>query len=237
MIRWVLAMLAGWGTVTEALAQTTVSLGSAANANSVFVDFFSDAFGRINLTPESFHQLSNSSLPNNPRLTVPVTQFGSFNMFPNNANFTLGMLTHVTGTGVGTETLNVTGLALNVAQDIDISLAYTTTVGALTGTATRVNGTLTSLDVSASVMFTITEAPFAGLQYPGTFALSGNQFDLFVDATATSGFGPVPLRWDADGTVNAVTPIPEPLSGLWLVAGGVGGWCWYRRGHKLAPAG
>jgi hypothetical protein len=231
----IIIWVGGWLLVSTSvsLAQTTVSLASTGAANSVLVDYFSDGFGRPNLTPNGFWQLSNSSLPNEPRNTMPQNFFGQgFATHPNGVNFQLGTLTHTTGTGSGTETLSVTAVNLNLLPDMDPRFDYTTAVSNVSGTVTRTNGTLTSINLTANVAFTFTESIVNGLVYDGgTFSIAGNQFDLVVDDTNLLFGMPARFVWDADGTVNAVTPIPEPLSGLAFSGTTLVVWySWRRRG-------
>jgi hypothetical protein len=207
-----------------------ISLASVANGATNYIEYFSDAFTRINIHPGTYG-FASSTNPADPRTTIPtVTYNPNADFFPNNENFQLGHLTYDSAglTGVGTEIRPVTGLSLDLFPNIP-RFSYTTSASNISGAVTFTNGLLTSINVSSDVSITYA-ATQPGLYSflanqtltePGGFQINGNQLSLFIDDEFPSSNPMFPWRaqFDVFGTVNAV--VPEPSSLLLLSVGPV----------------
>jgi hypothetical protein len=200
-----LSIILGLCVAASAAQSATLNLTGVASGTSRFYDHFADGFAQVNLSPEGFYAISNPSL-----------LYGSgYDAFPNNANLTLGTLTHGNITGIGFESVAVTGLAANWFSNVDPSWGdYSSVFSVVTGTVQFQDGGLVGLNLSSSATFTYTAGPLTGLSYTGSFDVTGANWSLAVDNLAS----PVRHQWDLAGTVNVV---PEPSSLALLALGGV----------------
>lgn len=162
----------------------------------------------------------------------PTMAFGSLDLFPNEADFVVGMLTYdrmlVCDTGVVTvaiEALDISelwaaGSATTDISDAALSLWFFEQVNDLQfgplpkdATVTFTDGMLTSIDLALTVSFT-TDVPTDDTDpvWSGSLSFAGDAFTLSIDDVATdinTGFFVVPesnLVMDISGTVDAVTP-------------------------------
>ncbi len=199
---------------SQASAATVLNVSLNANGTSRWYDYFSDGFGQI--VPDNppsaafedgFYRISNPSL----------TWGGGADIFPHEGNWAnIGTLTlDGTSTGVGVETFNITGATFNFTQyvadnDAITNGPYSTTMGAITnGSVTLTNGVISDINYLTAITFTY--SALGGLNFPGTFAITNTGFDLYADASYTTGFGTIRFVWDADGTANVTAgAVPEP---------------------------
>ncbi|MFT3881137.1 MAG: hypothetical protein QM703_15925 [Gemmatales bacterium] len=200
---WFFFIIAALVPTTRTVADD-FSIAATASQTSVFVEYFSAAFSRINLTStivgnEGLHGFSPITLsPAALRTYVPTVHYGSANVFPNDANFfsTSSLSYDGTGlTGVGIESRTVTALnGFEVHNDFGFR-NFSTTIGALTGnitsnpaTITWTNGVVSNVDLLVPVNLTFGAGFISvGQTYVGSFSISGNQFLLNVDDTKPSG--------------------------------------------------
>lgn len=198
-----------------------LQLTAVADDDSRWYEHFSDAFVELGRDPEGFYLISQ--LP----AYASVGQPGGVDAFPNDNSFDLGTLTYddaeLSGTGV--EIAPVTAYEvefdISIADDESVSntvenQGYETTVSDLTGTVEFTAGTLTSIDLQATITFTYDFSGFSlgMLDYVGTIALDGDRFELLVDDTNLVGGGTTEFRyeWDAGGVIDQVQDAP-PLPG------------------------
>lgn len=214
--------------VTTAPAFNELDISVTADGSSQFIDYFSNAYAQIDLTPDGMYTISTTTL------------LGSgVNGFANNGVWnSLGSLVldgNVTGTGV--ENFNIIGsngfdfdsvidgAAFSVVGD------YSTSISGVSGTATVTNGLVTSLAFSSSITFEFLAAP--GAPYVGTLSITESSFDLFVDDDTINFGSPVRQAWDVEGSTTSIQVIPEPSS-LLLIALGVGMGVIRRRSPRAA---
>jgi hypothetical protein len=221
------------GTISLA---STMFPGDTSNATGGLLseDTLTGAFAQIGREPDGLYNVAN-----------PSQQFGSVDMFPNEANFGIGTLSYDGIAPVGTESRVITGLDtsdfwqqgssttdINDTGGLDLWFFgpnSTITFGTPTGTVDFTNGALTSINLVASVTFTLDSGGFttpATIPYTGIFTISGANLSLQVnDTQVVDLFGsPVSSTFVADltGTVNAVVPEPASLGLLGLAAMGLG---------------
>ncbi|MEM7313820.1 MAG: hypothetical protein AAF497_11780, partial [Planctomycetota bacterium] len=90
-------------------------------------------------------------------------------------------------TGVGVETAPITGFDLNFSQDVVIDIVGATSQTWLTsepqGTVTLTNGSVSAIDGTTTVTtpYDLTLVGVGIVNYQGTFSVSGDRWDLFVD--------------------------------------------------------
>ncbi|MFT7723817.1 MAG: PEP-CTERM sorting domain-containing protein [Roseateles sp.] len=156
-----------------------------------------------------------------------------------------GVGTETIGAGALSIKLNATGFSpytsgYNTGTGIgDFAFAYTMEVSNLTGKGlTFVNGQLSSIDLDASVAvsvqlgslgFYFTESPTftlngARAQYTGTLSISGDHyaFDINQKKTVGSPLGTLSntqFVMNREGSIGAVSPVPEPSTYALLAAG------------------
>ena len=136
----------------------------------------------------------------------------AIDVFPRDEAFDLGVATYddQTITGSGFEMAAITGYDVDFAQNIAdddsvISRSYATTIGTVAGTFSFLDGQLIDAQLNVEITFTYDFSPQGGLQdYVGQFSLTGNQFDLFVDGSFSTGGSPLRYIWDSSGTVDQV---------------------------------
>lgn len=220
-------------------AATTVDVSLTANGASRWYDYFSDAYGQINLNPsgpyeDGFYQIGTNT---------PLG--GGADIFPNEGNWAnVGTLT-LSGTvqGVGVETFNIVSSTFDFDQyiadnDAILNTGYLTQMGAIsTGTISFLNGVVTDIDFSSGISFIYDFSGFGAgpLPFSGTLAINNAGFDLFADSSYPSGFGnDIRFVWDADGSASFNYAVPEPSRAL-LLAASFGGVC-LRRRRKHAAA-
>jgi hypothetical protein len=217
------------GVSAPAASAATFNLSFTADGSSRWYEYFSDSFAQLdrgfggNPALDGFYSIS--ALPT-------FTQIGTgADVFPTEAAFAnIGSLAFAdTFTGSGLETAAITGLTLNfspfVADDDNITAAgYTTGLSAVSGNVTLFNGAVTAINLTSTITFTYDFSGFGAgpLPYSGSFVITGQSFDLYVDHAYTA-FAPNDLRyvWDVTGTVNdlATAAIPEPSATAALAAG------------------
>jgi hypothetical protein len=227
-----LVLAAALAPPSPALANT-FTLDLTAAGTSRWFDYFSNAFAQI-----SFGSGAAGDADGFYDIDDPSVQYGSFDVFPNEADFSgFGTITHASGTGVGTETVSITGATLNPLAFIDAQSALggpTVTLGAASGTVRLVNGVATKVKARVPVTFTYDGSAFGigPLRYKGNFRTANNgTFSLLVDQTRATPFGDARLRWDVTGNIAgfsaageafapaAVSAVPEPGTWLLLLAG------------------
>lgn len=132
-------------------------------------------------------------------------------VFRNGGDFAnLGTITYNDSTGA------ITGLVLNAQNYIDISTSnpfawnFTTRVNSVNGTVSLTNGVVTDIQLNSSISFLL--GGIAPYRYDGSFNVAGNSFALDVTGRLSNATGELGLTWDLDGTVNNVTPVPEPAT-------------------------
>jgi hypothetical protein len=202
-----------------------------ADGTSRWYEYFSDVYGELG-RPFNGSQFNDGFFA----ISTDAQIGGGYNVFPFEGAFTdIGTLTTAAGTGVGTESVAVTGLTMHfapfIAPDATFlgeGVNYTTTLSGITGTAVLVDGALASIDLVAAIAFTY---DFSGigageLPFEGTFVIDGGAFTLAVDSSYPSGFDdPLRYRWDATGTVRGLVGVPNPVipepSSVALMAAGL----------------
>ena len=228
-------------------ALVPVPLNLTADEASVFFEYASGATARINLrdpSPNEFrqrlHLISDESV-----------FFGALDVFPNDSAMHFGELqyddsTLLSGTGVAT----IAGLTFGVRTD-PLNPTYenwrrftlSTAVNSYSGTVALINNTITSINMTVSLELqgSALGSPTSGI-WPGTFTITGKQFDLFVSGSPllNTFFNPAPnpptafaMDWHFFGTADVVESVPEPGTvGLAAVAIPIGlmvGWMKRRR--------
>lgn len=185
----------------------SLEIGATLDATSRFYDYFSDAYAEVSLNPDGFYQIDN-----------PSTQYGSYEVFPNETEFSLGTLSYDGSglTGSGDESAPVTGLELDLDAWVDTDgNAYHTAFSELTGSLALKDGVPQSLSLNAKVTLTYTSGLITGLSFSGTISVTDNVFALDVDTTNATPLGPLRLRWALTGTANL--PPPRASVGALLV--------------------
>lgn len=221
--QWAIGFLFS-GAIATAHAASPFTLNLTADGTSRWYDYFSDAFAQIDQpfngsqVPDGFFQIS----------TLPVlNQFGAFDVFPFESAFSdFGNVSFASGTNVGVETRNITGLTLApntyvVAESI-LGSPTSTLLGALSGTVTTFNGQVSGLNLTVPITFRFDGSGIGStmpLDYAGEFTLSNNRFSLQADGTNPTPFGDMRLRWDVTGSINNLSPIPEPSAWALMLGG------------------
>ena len=224
MIKYVAAAVVALASTSALAADFKLNL-SAANG-SRWYDYFSDAYGEVG-------KIGPGGAPNDAFFLIsnddPIG--GGLVLFKDGGALgDLGQVSYSSGTGSGIESQPITALNIEfgtaIADGAALLGSYTTSVQSVAGTVDLFNGQVTGLNLLAAITFTYSTAGLGGsddLPYAGTFAISGGGFGLDVDATNTvdSPFGQLELRyrWDVDGAVNGLAPIPEPSTYALLLAG------------------
>lgn len=200
----------------SAVMAGVVNLWGLADGDSIYMEQKSDAFFRMDLfdpppreTQQRFHAISD-----------PSVSFGSlaFDGFPHDANFRLGSATYdesglIGGTGVAPITALALGVGFDPADSTYVNYGrwspLNTIVDTFSGTATLVNGVVTSLDLTSQVQLNFTPIANVTIVAPGTFSVTGNHFAGHMETPST---GPnSQMIWDFSGTLTTVA-VPEPSS-------------------------
>jgi len=209
---------------SAALAQSAAfSLSLAAEPTGRWFEYFSDAYGEIG------RPFNGSQGPDGYFLISTGAQIGAgFDIFPFEGAFTdVGSLTYDrTGySGTGPATLPIVGLSADFARYIapdstflGTGYNYTTSFRNVAGTVTVFDGGVAGITLGADVRFTYPDIGFGGdFVSNGRFELTGNRFALFADAPG--GIGDPRWRWEFQGDVTNLSPIPEPSSVMMATAG------------------
>jgi hypothetical protein len=225
--------LLNWTNVSH--AELILSLASTMNPNGSLTDFgITGVRSQINFgsgaagDADGFYNAANTS-----------QQFGSADMFPNETNFAVGTLSYSNAalTNVGVEVAPITILNpnlfwaagssttdINDANGLDLwffgnnsSIVF----GGLDASdqVTLTNGIVTGINLTTTATINADFGTATPFPFNGTFSIIGNQFSFQIDQTVASvptAFGNFPTQFVADlrGTVNAVSAIPEPASGV-----------------------
>ncbi|MEM6654214.1 MAG: hypothetical protein AAF596_00275 [Planctomycetota bacterium] len=172
-------------------------------------------------TNDGFFQIATffTQLDPDP-LTANANQFGAANIFVNDNDFSdsYSITLDSAITGVGSEVRDIAGFDADFAQDIAdgdaiVNSPYTTTVTAVDGTASFLDGNLTSLDFTADLTFTY---DFRAFPFPedfysesGSIVFSGDTFQMLV---ADPGFEPDDPAEQLDSDFNLVLGLDgQPL--------------------------
>lgn len=227
MIRFVAAQLA---TLLALLLSTSapaaivpVTLNVTADDASTYYEYYSDGFARISLrdaSPNEFRQRFHN-IPN------PAVFYGAIDVFPNDNAMNFGQLFYDDSTLVsGTGTAAVTGVNFAVRND-PLNPSYlnynrfdlATVVHSSSGSVSLINGAVTSINLTIDLeMQGIYLSSTTPGTWPGTFTISGSQFNLAIDGSPSiqtvfdTEPGPFHVEWDFFGTVLAVEEVPEPGS-------------------------
>jgi len=219
----VAALALGATTLLPAQAATFDLTLNAADG-SRWYEYFSDVYAELgsnwgvitNPNSDNFGEMADGNY-----LISTGAKIGSGAVvFEQGATFAnVGSLSYDAGTGA------ITGLSLNfapfIAYDDSVLSAtgYSTTASNPTGSVSLLNGAVTGISLTSGITFAFSTqlgpAPFTG-----TFQISGGNFALNVDDTVASPFGAFRYKWDVDGTVANLAPVPEP-STYALMAGGL----------------
>ncbi len=211
----------------------SVALHGISDDNSRYIEPASDA----EMVVGDYWYNPDTGLSNQQRLHKigdPGIVYGSnpsFDGFPNDGNFRFGRVTFddagLGGNGVAT----ITGLTLSFDSDPEdpayINMArwtgVVTTVDSFSGTVTLVDGTATSMNLTANITIFIPSA--VNVQVPGsgsgsgTFIVTDNYFtgDATVNTSAFAGINPeggyfwdpATVTYDLQGVI---TSVPEPVT-------------------------
>ena len=208
-------------------AIVTVPLASTMNPESFMSDSkVTGSISRISLGDGSANDIDGGyNIANESQL------FGSgFNLFPNEANFSVGSLSYDDAllNGTGTEFIGINSIDLNTFFSDDISMSareawfFDLPSSFLFGdldindTLTFVDGSLTSMNITLDTEFKILDLKSNEVSFNGTFTIDGADLSLQIQESQkfdTGMFGVVSttLTVDMQGIVNA---IPEPSSAL-----------------------
>jgi len=218
------ALMAGLGLASQASA-ATFQLDLVADGDSRWYEYVSDAYAELgrsfngNSVMDGFFKISNNGAS---------TLGGGADVFPHEANFAnIGTLSFANGTGVGVETLAITGLTMNFSpfvadNDTVTNSGYTTALSNVAGTVTVFNGAVAAIDLTSNITFTYQHNMLGALPYDGTFTMNNGGFDLDVDESITTAFGGVRYAWDVHGSVSnlaSIPAVPEPETYAMLLAG------------------
>tara|TARA_B100001057_G_scaffold293998_1_gene294078 strand:- start:4304 stop:5032 length:729 start_codon:yes stop_codon:yes gene_type:complete len=160
---------------------------------------------------------------------------GGYNLFPNEANFSIGSLTYDDSliNGTGTEIIGISSIDLNPFGNVDISISAREAwfsglpssflFGAVdeNDNLTFNDGSLSSINISLDAEFEMLDSTLNKVSFDGTFIINGADLSLQIQESRdfdTGFFGVVPttLTVDMKGVVNA---IPEPSSALLSLLG------------------
>ncbi|MEM6472243.1 MAG: hypothetical protein AAF802_21965 [Planctomycetota bacterium] len=206
-------------------AATTVSLVSQIDGSgTISEDQVTGAFARIDLDPDGIYNLAD-----------PGQLFSSIDVFPNEGNFTIGSFEYDEAmiTGVGVETVAITsldtsGFWMTESNTTDISDEaldlwffgspndFDFEAFDAGDTATFTNGVLTSLDATTGIEYSMFDGAANRVAWTGDLTLSGDTITFSINDTQNfdlGGFGGVVASnfvLSLNGTVNAVSVIPEP---------------------------
>ena len=193
----------------------TFPLSFTADATSRWYDLFIGHFAQLDRavagTPPQSIMYDTDAEANPFAPTVYQATGSNEPVFVNGSAF--ANIGSVTYTGSGNGTFPVTAISLNVAphvrsQDASaLGVTYTTTVSTVTGTITISGGVPTSIDVNASIRFTMDASfipPLTTIPFDGTLAFAGNRFDIFVDDDYDFGHGVLHHAWDLTGGIDGV---------------------------------
>lgn len=216
-----LAVTLTLATISSVALGGSIRLDGIADGDTIYIEEFSDAFFRMDLydpppreTQQRFHAISD-----------PSVQFGSlaFDGFPNDEDFRLGVVTFdESAAPSGTGTVPITALLLGVGTDPTDSghvnygrwTDIATSVNTFSGSVQLLNGLVTSIDLVADIELLIPS--LGNLIVPGTFSVSGDRFDGYLEVAPFPGDN-ARLVWDFAGTLTTVA-VPEP-STLLLASG------------------
>ncbi len=204
--------------VPRHVAAGSVNLWGIADGDTAYYEEFSDGFYRMDLydpppreTQQRFHLISN------PSVAIGSTEFDGF---PNDEDFRIGSVQYddtdlVSGSG----TADITSLSVGIGYD-PANPSYmnyirwdpqTASVLSLEGTVTIVNGVVTSIDLESTIEFQFMVLENTLITEPGTFKITGNRFDGYVQYVVPNTEGKR-LIWDFAGTLTTVT-LPGALIG------------------------
>lgn len=209
-----------WFVATPSGATTTLLLDVTSDPTSIFYEYFSDGFYRMDLfattqpTHQNFHNIQD-----------PNIQYGQgFDGFPNDENFRFGRLDYDESSVVGgTGDATITGLTFGVRLDPFDSTyenyrrwSGDTTVNDFTGTVELLDGAPVGLDLTINFDITVTNPlNLTGSgNYSGTFVVDGIDFTLqaegepeFMSGTDLVPFG---LEWGYSGEFEQLTTLADP---------------------------
>ncbi len=205
-------LLGAVATAPRHVVAGSVNLWGIADGDTAYYEEFSDGFYRMDLydpppreTQQRFHLISN------PSAAIGSTTFDGF---PNDEDFRIGSVQYddadlVSGSGVA----NITSLSVGIGYD-PANPSYinyirwdpqTANVLSLEGTVTIVNGVVTSIDLESTIEFQFMVLENTLITEPGTFKITGNRFDGYVQYVVPNTEGKR-LIWDFAGTLTTVTP-------------------------------
>lgn len=219
---------------------------STATGSFARIDLGDGSLGSVGANTGDADGLYNFNNRFEPASNVGGTFGTPVDMFPNEENFNVGTISYDDSqvSGIGVETVSITGLDLGALWTADPARTDTANFSAPTvvsdisdygigvwffngpggiafgafdaaDTVTFTNGVLTSIDVSVSATFSA-DAFGTAVSYTGSLDFSGNSISFEIFDTADLGFfGPSDFELDLGGTVNAV--VPAPASALALV--------------------
>ena len=213
-------------------AIVTVPLASTMNSDS----FMSDTQVTGSISRIRFGDGSANDIDGGYNISNENQLFGSgFNLFPNEANFSIGSLTYDDSllNGTGTEFIGISSINLNNFGNVDISISAREAwffdlpssflFGALdeNDNLTFNDGSLSSINISLDAAFEILDRKSNKVSFNGTFIVDGADLSLQIQESRdfdTGFFGVVPttLTVDMKGVVNA---IPEPSSAILSLLG------------------
>jgi hypothetical protein len=198
--------------LTADLFAGTVNLWGIADGDTKYVEEISDSFIQMDLydsppreTQQRFHSIQD-----------PSVTYGSltYDGFPQDEDFRLGSITYDdTGLTNGTGVAPITSLTLGVISDPADPTYFNyyrwtesvTVVDKFNGTVNLVSGQPTAINLTSTAHMVVTI--FAGTQIiaPGTFTITGNRFDGFMEYLYQDQFS---FNWDFAGTLTTLSEPP-----------------------------
>lgn len=193
----------------------TLPLSFTADSTCRWYDFYMGHFAQLDRsvagTPPQNVMYDTDAEPNPFAPTFYQATGTNRVVFANGSAFTnIGSLTY---TGSGDGTFPVTEIVLDVAPHVRSNQAsalgttYTTSVSSVSGTITIAGGVPTSIDVDASIRFSMDASfipPLTTIPFDGTLSFAGDRFDIFVDDDYNFGHGILHNAWDLTGRVDGI---------------------------------
>lgn len=206
----------------------TLSLGLGANDGGRFYEYASDAYVELGLgangnpTVNSFYSISR--LPRRAQLSRDI------DVLPNDGNFFDAVSLQYDDasiSGVGVEVVSAVSMTTNFNQHVPgehavFATAYTENVNSVNGSITFTDGVLSSIDLTADLIFAWNSVPGGGvLSFVGQLIFNGDAFSLLVGDNENSVIGNLDYVWEFDGHVTAITAVPVPAGLVLFLSGGM----------------